>query len=269
MTNEESEYLENGHGQLTPDDDTYLRRFNVNWVRLTERVTESLGGHAVRDEAFWAADSGAPAGFTNSINLMRPLGQGYETTLAAIDSFYSLRDGGEPREVLLFSAWPTPDLRQHGWTLAGHPPVHLLPANRTPTRAPDDLRIVQIDSSDELEIFEQVAIDGYPFRGLKPGMLFGPGLLSVPNVKIWIGYDGDRPVAVAAASLDCDINNVMLVATLPEARGRGFGEALTWVASQIDPTVPAMLLSSDLGRPVYERMGYLPLFRFTLWYRTR
>ena len=36
-----------------------------------------------------------------------------------------------------------------------------------------------------------------------------------------------------------------------------------------DPTRPAMLIASDQGRPVYERMGYLPLFRFTLWSRTR
>jgi hypothetical protein len=26
-----------------------------------------------------------------------------------------------------------------------------------------------------------------------------------------------------------------------------------------------MLLASDPGRPVYERMGYLPLLRFTVW----
>lgn len=28
--------------------------------------------------------------------------------------------------------------------------------------------------------------------------------------------------------------------------------------------LPAMLLSSDVGRPVYERMGFLPLQRMTL-----
>jgi hypothetical protein len=26
-----------------------------------------------------------------------------------------------------------------------------------------------------------------------------------------------------------------------------------------------MLIASDLGQPVYERMGYLRLSRFTLW----
>jgi hypothetical protein len=28
---------------------------------------------------------------------------------------------------------------------------------------------------------------------------------------------------------------------------------------------PAILIASDLGQPVYERMGYLQLSRLTLW----
>ncbi len=30
-----------------------------------------------------------------------------------------------------------------------------------------------------------------------------------------------------------------------------------------------MLIASDLARPTYERMGYLPMARFTLWGGTR
>lgn len=56
---------------------------------------------------------------------------------------------------------------------------------------------------------------------------------------------------------------------MPAARGRGFGEAITWQATRAAPKLPALLLASDAGCPVYERMGYLPLFRFTLWHRTR
>jgi len=59
------------------------------------------------------------------------------------------------------------------------------------------------------------------------------------------------------------------VATVPDARRRGYGEALSWRAALADPSLPAMLLSSDIARPVYERVGFLPLLRITLSYRRR
>jgi hypothetical protein len=36
-----------------------------------------------------------------------------------------------------------------------------------------------------------------------------------------------------------------------------------------DADAPSMLIASDLGRPTYERMGYLPMARFTLWAGSR
>jgi hypothetical protein len=40
---------------------------------------------------------------------------------------------------------------------------------------------------------------------------------------------------------------------------------MTWPATLADAEAPSMLIASDLGRPTYERMGYLPMARFTLW----
>jgi hypothetical protein len=42
---------------------------------------------------------------------------------------------------------------------------------------------------------------------------------------------------------------------------------VTWAATVAAPALPAVLLASDPGRPVYERMGYLPLLRATMWTR--
>ena len=47
------------------------------------------------------------------------------------------------------------------------------------------------------------------------------------------------------------------------------GAALTWRATLADAALPALLLASTEGRTVYERMGYMSLFRFTLWSRDR
>jgi hypothetical protein len=65
------------------------------------------------------------------------------------------------------------------------------------------------------------------------------------------------------------LNDVEWISTRPEARGRGIGAAVTWAATLADPALPAMLIASDAGQPVYERMGYLRVTRFTLWFRAR
>ena len=82
-------------------------------------------------------------------------------------------------------------------------------------------------------------------------------------VRAFIGWDGDRPVATASATVHGGVNHVEMVSTMSDCRGRGYGEAITWAATQADPTLPAVLVASDLGRPVYERMGYLAVDRWT------
>ncbi|MCA1695744.1 MAG: GNAT family N-acetyltransferase [Actinobacteria bacterium] len=59
------------------------------------------------------------------------------------------------------------------------------------------------------------------------------------------------------------------IATLHSARGRGIGRAMAAQATVSASQVPAMLIASDLGRPVYERLGYRSLLRYTLWAEQR
>jgi hypothetical protein len=48
-------------------------------------------------------------------------------------------------------------------------------------------------------------------------------------------------------------------------RGRSVGRAVTVAATLASAELPAMLVSSDDGRPVYARLGYVPVLRFTMW----
>jgi hypothetical protein len=150
--------------------------------------------------------------------------------------------------------------------------LHLLPAGKTAPPVPASLQIRDVEDRASLEAFEETAIVGFPFEDLlpyQPGFLFDECTLADPRMRRWVGWAGDRPIAISAAFVESGITNVALVATLPEARGKGYGEAMTWRAALTEPGQPALLLSSDAGRPVYDRMGFLPLYRFTLWYRGR
>jgi ribosomal protein S18 acetylase RimI-like enzyme len=84
-------------------------------------------------------------------------------------------------------------------------------------------------------------------------------------LHLFVGYADGRPVSVAGSAINHGLIEVDWVATLPEARGRGFGMALTAAAIGIAPDLPAALLSSDDGRAVYRRLGFLDLFRATVW----
>jgi hypothetical protein len=219
------------------------------------------------------ADSHCPVVFFNSATLMQPLSA--ETAVATLDqiaAFFAFDDSSRQGEALLVSAWPTGDLRPSGWNLMGHPPLFLLPTSAAPRSVPPDLNVEHVRDLNALHAWERVAIEGYPLHalaGAPPGSITTDSWLDEPRLRLWVGWVGNRPVSASSAWTEHGINDVTLVATIPDARGRGYGEAVTWHAARADPSLPTMLISSDVARPIYERMGFLPLQRITLWYRTR
>jgi hypothetical protein len=265
--------LETGWWPTTPAGDTYLRRFLLNWAGVCASTARMLGGHSRDLPEVRMADSGRPLAFFNCATLTQPLSpEGASATLAEIAAFFAFADPSGLGEVLLVSAWPTGDLRPAGWNLMGHPPLHLLPTGAVPRSAPPGLDVKEARDVAALQAWERVAIEGYPLDDLAdapPGSVASESWLEEPRLRLWVGWMGNRPVSASSAWTEHGITNVTLVATVPDARGRGYGEAITWHAARADPSLPSMLISSDIGRPIYERMGFLPLQRMTLWHRTR
>lgn len=263
--------LETGWLATTPAGDTYQRRFLLNWASMCAGLAGARGGAGSNVPAVAMANSGQPSAFTNCATLLQPLSaDSAPVVMAEIEAFYAFGDPSRRGEVILVSAWPTGDLRPYGWSLMGHPPLHLLPAGATPRPAPSELRIAEVRDVAGLHAWERVVIDGFPLENLtaaEPGAITSAAWLAERRARQWVGWVDERPVCASAAWIEHGITNVTAVATLPDARRRGYGEALTWSAALADPGLPAMLFSSDDGRPVYDRMGFLPLWRLTLWYR--
>jgi predicted acetyltransferase len=56
------------------------------------------------------------------------------------------------------------------------------------------------------------------------------------------------------------VAGIAWVGTIPECRNRGFGEAVTWAAVREGlrrGACFANLQASPMGRPIYERMGFI------------
>ena len=100
----------------------------------------------------------------------------------------------------------------------------------------------------------------------------GPSVLSDTrildsDIRLWVGYEGDRAVGTAGVIVAHGVNDVEWISVYDDCRGKGYGAALTWAATLADPSLPAVLIASDPGQPVYERMGYLRLTRMSVWFR--
>jgi GNAT superfamily N-acetyltransferase len=107
------------------------------------------------------------------------------------------------------------------------------------------------------------ALEGYPAP--HTDVFADARLVEVPGMHFYVGYVDGRPVACSAAHVTGACVDVEYVAAHADVRGRGIGAALTWAATMADPAQPAVLIASDPGQPVYEKMGYLRTMRLTMW----
>jgi ribosomal protein S18 acetylase RimI-like enzyme len=96
------------------------------------------------------------------------------------------------------------------------------------------LRVEPVRDPAGLHAWERVAIGGYSpeaLAGARPGGLLPDRWLDEPRAMFWIGWVAGEPVSASMAWMEHGINDVTMVATLPGARRRGYGEAVTWAAA--------------------------------------
>jgi hypothetical protein len=72
----------------------------------------------------------------------------------------------------------------------------------------------------------------------------------------YVGWLDGAPVATATVYLGAGVAGLYFVMTVPEARRRGIGAAITYGALRDVDAEYAVLGSSDAGRPVYEALGF-------------
>jgi hypothetical protein len=141
-----------------------------------------------------------------------------------------------------------------------------------PLPAPaDELEVREVRDEGELAVWEQVAIDGYPFEGVssgRAGALFTPGVLD-GRLRAWVGYVDRIPVAIGACSVQRGLNVLVLGVVLPQYRGRGYWRAMLRTRLAEYPDLPSAALFSDLSRPGAQRHGFWPVSRVWLWTRDR
>lgn len=264
LTDGLTERLTTGWDELVDLDDTLMRRFVHHHAATMSAFCTAAGGQVDDVREARLADAGRPAGFWNSATVLRPA----DDWQALVDAV-ACASGGGIGDLHLWSCFPTPDLRGLGWELMGHPPLlvrpplHMMPA-------PGDLAIEpeEVRTPAQMREWEDVVIDGYPLAesGDVRGAVGPPAILADPRVQCWLGRDdAGRAVSVGTSFVSHGLISFALGATLPGARGGGHWRAHAITRLRAAPQLWAAGIFSDHSRPLAERLGFLPLTRFTIW----
>jgi hypothetical protein len=86
----------------------------------------------------------------------------------------------------------------------------------------------------------------------------------------WLAWDGDQPVSAVTLSWDAEACGVWEMMTMPAQRRRGAARATLVAAlgAVLQPTIAgSVLVSTPLGRPMYEGLGFVAVDESTTWTR--
>ncbi|MGH4026360.1 MAG: hypothetical protein ACRDRV_17435 [Pseudonocardiaceae bacterium] len=258
----------------TATTDTFVRQYLFGWAEMCAAFTVAAGGRTTTRATFAACDYRRPAGYFNSATLLAPP---RPDTIDEIEEFFA----GGSGETLLWSAWPTPDLRRRGWQLEGHPPLLIRPPAATvpPPSPTPTVTVEQITTPAGLADWERVVIEGYPLPELlppppdmhtyRPGGLAAAGVLDDPRVRLTVSREEGRAVGIGTLFVSGELGLFALGVTRPEARRRGH-----WLSHAVHrlAEVPQSWTAgvfSDYSRSPAQRLGFVPVLRLTLWSRSR
>jgi ribosomal protein S18 acetylase RimI-like enzyme len=180
-----------------------------------------------------------------------------------------LRDGTDDRFI--------PDLTGTGWAAAGAgsmtPGMVAFPIDHLVSMAPDLPRfeIRQVTDAAGVEDHRLVVTDGFGVVRSVAIETTGLELLGTPECTIYVGYADGLGVTSGLGWRSGRVIGVYAISTVPSARRRGYGEAMTarviadGIAAGCDV---AVLQASEAGRPMYERLGFRVDVRYNAYVRS-
>jgi GNAT superfamily N-acetyltransferase len=140
---------------------------------------------------------------------------------------------------------------------------------------PKEFEIHQVEEPEQMDMFIRTADAGFgdTVTGLDvlENRLMSANFAFRFRGALYLGCIGGKPVATSLCSRTGEVAGIYIVSTLPEFRGRGFGEAMVWRAvmdSHEEGCTMSCLQASKMGRPVYERMGYRTIIDYHIWRTT-
>jgi ribosomal protein S18 acetylase RimI-like enzyme len=177
-----------------------------------------------------------------------------------------LRDGIDDRLIPTLAGAGLTTLDAATWT----PGMVAFPIDRKTIamHGVHELEIRRVTDAAGIDAHCQVVTAGF---GSDPAVALGtacPDLLDRPGCAVYVGYANGQPVVSGLGWRTGRTIGVYSIATIEAARRRGYGTAMTarvmadGVAAGCDA---AALQASELGRPLYERLGFRTVVRYAAY----
>jgi len=246
-----------------------VSQFYRAWQTMIHTVP---GASTAGAGALCAAVGNLPLFVLNALFLNKPVDStGLETALAATSQ--CLAGCEYPYMVCVCDSWIPQDapelLAASGLHAAFGFMGMVTDSLEAPVRpAPPELELRSGLNPDTMNALMDVNAQAYGYPIELGRASIRPGLLETDSYCV-AGYVDGQPVSVTATFAVDGRLYVGWVATLPEARGKGYAEAVMRRsladASAATGLTRTVLHASDAGYPIYKRMGYQDTVRFTAY----
>lgn len=172
-----------------------------------------------------------------------------------------LDDGSCPRLSQLLERWGLQCVAEHQCMMSDRvtPAARPLPA----------LNVREVQDPQSRLDFIHVCVRTFGLPAAIARQIYGSERFWRGALRGWVGYAGGWPVTTAATEAAEGSIGVYSVATLPEFRRRGYGEAITRHSIREATTACGLecstLQSTPAGLTLYRGMGYKPCGRFLVF----
>ena len=255
-------------------DDDLADREHENWIAYVTGVVSCTSRATVtRDGGVVTVLTGLPMDWFNQVLIEHD----HSTPAGVLAAVADARERGDPFVVRLREGIDDrfiPTLTQAGLAHTGQgtsiPGMVAFPidTDAIAEAAAPGLEIRPVSDAAGIGAHRQVVTGGF---GSDPAVALGtacPDLIARPGCVLYVGYADGAPVVSGLGWRTGRTIGVYSIATIASARRRGYGAAMT-ARVVADGVVAgsdvAALQASELGRPIYERLGFRTVVRYTAY----
>lgn len=247
-----------------------VRQYSLNWAAMAR---SSARGEVLDTELLSCAIAGTTVPLFNLAMAKRPIQTPDAAAAAATEAISEFQQRGIPGVFTAPASWLPPGAppaieatgMHYLFSLMGMRTAHLNEPEQA-TRA--EVRLLSAEEA--VEPLARVNGVSYGMAEDEWSQLLLPRFWQA-GTRAYGVFENGEPVAVGAAATAEGVSYVMWMATLPQARRRGYAAAImrrAWSdAQKLDGAKFTALHATAMGRPVYAGLGYVGVAEFPtfLW----